>query len=122
MNGGKNDLNNNDLCISALNHFTVASMASLSFKSLKNSKKLNDYDLCISALHFSVGSLSFKSLKYPLNKKPTVAGARACVSAFCINLLTDRSRQGGEKKYYKKYHTKFYTGRPLYNTYYFLST
>ena len=88
--GGKNDLNNNDLCISALHHFTVASMASLSFKSFKNSKNLNDYDLCISALHFSVGSLSFKSLRYPLkinkiNKKQPLLAQRA--------RMTDRSSQ-----------------------------
>ena len=30
---------------------------------------MNNYDLCISAHHFSVGSLSFNSLRYPLNKQ-----------------------------------------------------
>ena len=97
--GGKNDLNNNDLCISALNHFTVASMASLSFKSFKNSKNLNDYDLCISALHFSVGSLSFKSLRYPLkinkiNKKPPLLAQRARVSGFYTFWQTGQVKMG----------------------------
>ena len=49
MNGGKNDLNNNDLCISALNHFTVAPLL---FKSLISYYELIDH-------HFTAAPIQF---------------------------------------------------------------
>ena len=96
--------------------------ASLLFNSFKNSKNLKDYDLSISALHFSVGSLSFKSLRYPLkinkiNKKPPLLTQGLAWAVFTPSDRQVKSKWG--KTYYKKYHIFFYAGRPLYNIYYF---